>query len=138
MKTTDIFKTTIKSYLDKRAASDELFSTAYTKEKKNLDDCITYILNAVRQSDCNGFTDEEVYSMAVHYYDEDNIEVGKPVNCKVVVNHEPEPVVLTEEEKLQARQEAIEKEVEHQRELLLKKPTAKKEQPKQAEQISLF
>ncbi|GHV16185.1 hypothetical protein FACS1894169_09520 [Bacteroidia bacterium] len=41
-----------------------------------------------------------------HYYDEDNIEVGKPMNCNVVVNH---TVVLTEEEKAEARQKAVQK-----------------------------
>ena len=39
-----------------------------------------------------------------HYYDEDNIEVGSPISCGVVVNHQIE---LTAEEKEQARQEAI-------------------------------
>ena len=42
--------------------------------------------------------------MAVHYYDEDDIEVGKAVSCQVAVNH---IVELTEEEKAEARQEAI-------------------------------
>lgn len=41
-----------------------------------------------------------------HYYDEDSIEVGKQINCNVVVNH---AIVLTEEEKVQARQRAIQK-----------------------------
>lgn len=44
--------------------------------------------------------------MATHYYDEEEIEVGKPINCQVVVNH---TVELTEEEKEQARQDAINK-----------------------------
>lgn len=41
------------------------------------------------------------------YYDEDNIDIGRPMsNAHVVVNH---IVELTEEEKLQARKDAIEK-----------------------------
>ena len=51
-----------------------------------------------------GLTDEEVYSLAVHFFDEDDIDVGKPLSCDVIVNH---AVVLTEEEKAQARQEAL-------------------------------
>ena len=78
MKTTDHFKRTIQAYLEQRAAEDKLFAVAYRKEGKNIDDCVTYILNEVQRSGCNGFTDGEVYSMAVHYYDEDDIEVGKP------------------------------------------------------------
>ena len=38
-----------------------------------------------------------------HYYEENEIEVGKPMNCQVVVNH---VVELTEEEKAEARQNA--------------------------------
>lgn len=106
MKGTDIFKRTIHTYLVKRAASDELFAEKYANPQKNIDDCVTYILNTVQKSGYNGFADDEIYSMAVHYYDEDNIEIGKPMNANVVVNH---VVELTEEEKEQARKEAIQK-----------------------------
>lgn len=54
----------------------------------------------------DGFADEEIYSMALHYYDEEDIDIGKPVSCKVVVNH---TVELTEEEKAEARRNAIRK-----------------------------
>jgi hypothetical protein len=106
MKSTEIFKKTIQNYLEQRAKSDELFAISYAKAGKNIDACITYIFNTVQRSGCNGFTDDEIYSMAVHYYDEDNIEAGKPVNCRVAVNH---TVELTAEEKEQARREAIQK-----------------------------
>ena len=49
-----------------------------------------------------------------HYYDEDDIEVGKAVSCQVAVNH---IVELTEEEKAEARQKAIK---QYQREELAK------------------
>ena len=39
-----------------------------------------------------------------HYYDENEIEVGKPMNCQVAVNH---VVELTAEEKAEARQNAV-------------------------------
>ena len=106
MKASNHFKNTIKTYLDQRAETDVLFSFQYSKPEKNIDDCVTYILNEVKKSGCNGFADDEIYSMAVHYYDEDNIEVGKPMNAHVVVNH---VVELTEEEKEQARKDAIQK-----------------------------
>lgn len=106
MKGTDIFKRTIHTYLVQRAASDELFAEKYANPQKSIDDCVTYILNTVQKSGCNGFADDEIYSMAVHYYDEDNIEVGKSINANVVVNH---VVELTEEEKEQARKDAIQK-----------------------------
>ena len=104
MKSTERFKNTIKAYLDIRASEDELFSITYAKANKNINDCITYILNEVKENDCNGFADDEIYSMAVHYYDEDNIDIGNKINCRIVVNH---TVELTEEEKEEARKEAI-------------------------------
>lgn len=104
MKGTEHFKRTIQAYLEQRAAEDKLFSASYNKPNKNIDDCITYILNWVQKSGCNGFSDGEIYSQAVHYYDEDEIETGKPLHCKIVVNH---AVELTAEEKAEARQNAV-------------------------------
>ena len=65
---------------------------------------MTNILNYVKKSGCNGFTDGEIFGQAIHYYEENEIEVGKPMNCQVVVNH---VVELTEEEKAEARQNAV-------------------------------
>ena len=104
MKTTDHFKRTIQMYLEQRAPEDALFAKNYRNPAKNIDDCVTYILNYVKKSGCNGFTDGEIYGQAVHYYDENEIEVGEPIQCKVAVNH---VVELTAEEKAEARQNAI-------------------------------
>ena len=98
-KPSEHFRDTIREYLEQRAGADALFAASCAKEHKNLDDCITFILNYVQQSGCNGFTDAEIYSLAVHYYDEDDIDVGKPLDCRVVVNH---TIVLTEEEQREA------------------------------------
>lgn len=68
-----------------------------------------------------------------HYFDEDDIEIGKPVNCGVIVNRHIE---LTEEEKAEARQRAIS---QYQAEELRKmqqrksKPTAKPQDTKYTE-----
>ena len=74
--------------------------------------------------------------MAIHYYEEKEIEVGNPINCKVVVNH---TVELTEEEKEEARQEAIAK-LRDEQVAKMRKPTVKKatENKPQIEQPSLF
>lgn len=107
MNGTEQFKQTIKAYLDNRAKTDELFAVSYAKENKKLDDCITFILNqakAIAQEGGCGMTDDEVYSLATHYYDEENIEVGKAINCGIIVNHRVE---LTEEEKVKARENAL-------------------------------
>lgn len=103
MKGTDNFKRTIQDYLEVRAKTDELFAKSYAKPNKSIDECITYILNEVQRSGCNGFEDDEIYGMAVHYYDEDNIDAGKKINCRVVVNH---TIELTEKEKQELKDKA--------------------------------
>ena len=74
-----------------------------------------------------------------HYYDEDNIDVGKPISCGVVVNHKVE---LTEEEKAQARKDALKAYQEEEMRKIQQrhsrpKPTAKAVQNTQTE-LSLF
>ena len=134
-KATDYFKQTIQSYLQRRAQEDELFALRYANRRKNIHDCITFILNYVKQSGCNGFADDEIYSLAMHYYDEDDIDIGKPLtNCKVVVNH---TIVLTEEEKAEARRQAMQKATDE----AYRKITQGKNKTKKAEtatQSSLF
>ncbi len=138
MKGTEQFKKTIKAYLEDRAKTDALFAATYAKPNKNIDDCITFIINQVKNSGCTGFADDEIYSLAVHYYDEDKINVGKPMNCHVVVNHQ---VVLTEEEKAEAKQQAItryqEDEIRKMRERRSKPKPAAAPQPAE-QQPSLF
>lgn len=134
MKASNHFTRTILTYLELRAESDRLFAESFAKENKNIDDCVTYILNQVQKSGCNGFADDEIYSMAVHYYDEDNIEVGKPINGKIVVNH---VVELTEEEKEQAKQDAIQK-VQDEAYRKMTQPTKKAKKVSLTQQPSLF
>ena len=105
-KGTMAFADTIRHYLEKRAENDVLFAVKFANPSKSVEDCVTYIINEVKKSGCNGFTDDEIFGKAVHYFEENEIEVGNPINCKVVVNH---TVELTEEEKEQSRQEAIAK-----------------------------
>ena len=136
MKGTELFKQAIKSYLDERAQTDKLFAHSYAREGKNIDDCITFILNQAKvlsNEGCVGMSDNEVYSLTCHYFDEDNIEIGKPINCGVIVNRHIE---LTEEEKAEARQRAIS---QYQAEELRKmqqrksKPAAKPQETKHTE-----
>lgn len=87
MQTTDTFKVVISAHLHSVGERDPLFKETLKKPNKNIEDCSTYILNQVKASGKMGFADDEIFAMAIHYYDEDNIKVGKPVKGKVVVNH---------------------------------------------------
>lgn len=136
MKVSTHFQTEIQSYLEQRAEYDELFARSYRNPLKNIEDCVTYILNEVQKSGCNGFADDEIFGMAVHYYDEADIEIGKPIDCKVVVNH---TVELTEEEKAEARKEAIKRaESEAYSRMTKRKTTPKKENSNNGQMTLLF
>ena len=130
MKGTEHFTRTIAEYLNQRAMTDPLFAPNLQKPNKSIEECITYILSEVQKSGCNGFDDDEIYSMAVHYYDEDGIEVGKATDCRVMVNH---VVELTEEEKAEARKEAIK---QYQREELAK-IQSRNARPKRTERAAI-
>lgn len=84
--TTDPFKEAIANHLQELANSDALFAKTFSKPYKNIDDCATYILNEVKKSQRNGFADEEIFNMAIHYYEEETVEIGKPITAKIVVN----------------------------------------------------
>jgi hypothetical protein len=104
MKGSEAFKITIEEYLKEKAKANLLFMQKFRNPDKNIEDCISYILNTVQNSGVNGFEDNEIFGMAMHYYDEKEIDIGgNNSNMHVVVNHE---VKLTEEEKEELRKEA--------------------------------
>ncbi|WP_445453120.1 PcfK-like family protein [Flavobacterium sp. 25HG05S-40] len=116
MKVSKEFKQQIKDYLEKRAAEDELFAVTYKKENKNLEECCNYVVKCAQQGGCAGYSDEEVFGWAVHYYDEDDIKDVKPVNAKVIVNRSVE---LSESEKEEAKEKAMKQAVEDEKKKLV-------------------
>jgi hypothetical protein len=87
MKGTENFQKVISAELELRALRDESFKKKLENPNKNIADCINYILGEVQKSGCNGFDDEEIFGMAMHYYDEENLKV-EPMNFGTVkINH---------------------------------------------------
>jgi hypothetical protein len=129
MKGSEAFKQTIKSYLEERGSRDPLFAKIVLKPGKNMDDCITYILNTVQKSDCNGFTDDEVYNMAIHYFDEDILDIGSARDMRVVVNHQ---IQLTEAEKAKGKEDAMKRFTENEQVKLQQAKLASEEKAKKA------
>lgn len=85
------FKDAIKSHLDQRAKEDSLFAATYAKPNKSIDECCEYILGEARKrGNAVAISDEEVYGMAVHYYDEDDIKVNRQANYRVSTPSQPE------------------------------------------------
>ena len=90
------FETSIKNFLDDLAQSDELFAKTYQKPNKSIAECCKYIYQQVEKNRkggarCVGCEDEEIYGLAIHYYDEDDIEVSGPTAKVEDVKHVPEP-----------------------------------------------
>lgn len=107
------FETAIKNYLDKRAEDDAQFATTYAKPNKNIKECCKYIFQQVEKNKpkgerCVDVSDDEVFGLAVHYYDEDDIVVEGPKNkVEAVQSPSPEPPAspeqITSEEKPKQR-----------------------------------
>lgn len=89
MKGTDSFNQAIKAYIEERAKVDELFAQKFTNPKKSIDECCNYILGEARKrGNAVAMSEAEVYGMAVHYYDEDDIKVNKiSANVKASVSN---------------------------------------------------
>ena len=103
-----MFEKAIKAFLDDNAVKDPAFAEKYKSEKKNITDCCKFIIAEVKKS-CKGneaaCTDEYVYGLAMHYYDEANIKVpANAPSCRVVV---PGNVKLSEEDRKEAKAEAL-------------------------------
>ena len=121
------FNEAIKNYLDQRAKEDSLFAEAYKKEGKTIEGCCNYIISEVQKSakgNRAAMTSDEVFSLAVHYYDEDNVKADKKVNARVVDPAEliskDKALKSTEEKpKKPAKQKAVKKDPFEDRQLSL-------------------
>lgn len=144
------FEQAIKTYLDNRAKEDALFAKTYAKPHKSIEECCRYIIQEVKKTNRQGFADEEIFGMAIHYYDEDSIKVeGKTPQCKVVHNQKTDKTFSESKPKVQEPVRTQEKpksnipnlfEQPKVQEPVKTKPQPKVEKKKQAEemQFSLF
>lgn len=99
-------KKVIKDYLDQRAQTDELFAEVYAKPNKSIDECLEFIMGEARHLGGNAVCvpDDVVFGWAVHYYDEDDLEVEK-ISQSVRVS--ASSVELSEEDKEAAYERAV-------------------------------
>ena len=130
-----MFERAIKVFLDDRAEKDEAFAKKYRSEKKNIADCCKFIIAEVKKS-CKGneaaCTDEYVYGLAMHYYDEENIKApANAPSCSVVV---PGNMKLSEADKKEAKDEALRRLKEQEVQEQLRKERQKQEVAKKKEE----
>lgn len=121
------FNEAIKNYLDQRAKEDSLFAEAYQKEGKTIEGCCNYIISEVQKSakgNRAAISSDEVFSLAFHYYDEDNVKADKKVNARVVVpaeliSKDKASKSIEEKPKKPAKQKAVKKDPFEDRQLSL-------------------
>lgn len=111
------FENAIKEYLDARAKEDVKFAEKYSNEKKSIEECCSFILGEMRKkakSGIYGATDAEVFGLAVHYYDEEDIKVEKKTAAMIEEDkrRKEELRKRTAEEKKHKEQERKKKEQE--------------------------
>lgn len=142
MKGTETFLKVIKDYLDKRAQEDESFANYYSNSSKSIEKCCDFIINEVKKSGRLGFCDDEIFGMAIHYYNEEDIKDEKAPTCSVVVNLSDQTKEAlekkAEEEFKQAKLNELKRKEASEKERLRKKNDAKKNKVEQCGQLSLF
>lgn len=74
----------IGNYLKKRAETDPSVKNNLNKENKSLKECWDYVLGEVAKTmyrsgnfGCAAGDDEDLFALAIHYYDEDDIKISK-------------------------------------------------------------
>lgn len=84
------FELALKTYLDKRAKEDKLFAKSYAKDGKTIQKCAIFVIGEAQKKAFStekgkvaALPDEEVYGLAVHYYDEDDLEIDNMPEEKV-------------------------------------------------------
>lgn len=136
MKGTEQFNQTIKAYLDERAKNDELFKVMYEKVNRPIEEITTFIINEVKKSGRCGFADEEIFGLAIHAAETENLEIGKSTNCSVVINRHIE---LTDQEKAEQKALALKRfQDEEYRKLEQRNKPKVKPQVEKQPQASLF
>lgn len=141
MKGTETFQKVIKEYLDKRAAEDELFAKDYQKSDKTIENCCDFIISEVKKSGRRGFADDEIFGLAVHYYNEDTVVYSK-LQCNVVVNLSDQTKEQLEKEAedefKRAKIEELRRKENAEKERIRRKSEAQKKKDEAVGQLSLF
>lgn len=85
----DVMKA-VGEYLLERAKTDASVARSIEKESKSLKECFNYIVGEAskqQKEGCAPIKDDDVYGMAVHYYDEDDIKIESlPTGTKAEVS----------------------------------------------------
>lgn len=75
------FEKVLMAYLTEMAKTDKSIAKNLKKPTKDISRCAAYIINEVKEHHKQGnvgiLSDDECFGLAIHYYDEDNLEIDK-------------------------------------------------------------
>ena len=131
---TKYFEQAISRWLDKEKANDEMFADQVKASGKTVEGCCNYIIQRVRESKQCGYSDDEIYGMARHFFDEDSEkDPGKQDVQRIVVSGHIE---LSESEKAELKRQAEKEYLRQLQEEAKKRETAQREKMKARQQAS--
>lgn len=81
---TQVIEDHLKAFAKEDPAFAEKFSAKMKSDKNSINQCCAYIISEVRKSKRQAFADEEIYGMAIHYFDEDMTYTQSADKCRVV------------------------------------------------------
>ena len=102
----ELFRKVIKSYLDEKAVNDPAFAERYGNKDKSIDECCKFIVKEVKKIAKGGYaacTDDYVYGLAVHYYDEADAKASGAPACDILITMKD----LSDEDRAEARKVAL-------------------------------
>ena len=98
----------VRNYMEERCASDPILAIKYANPAKSLEKALNFVAHEVLKSGLTIMDSDSVFGLILHYYDE-NLEDVPNVNCKIAVAKE-----LTETERAEAKEQAMEQYKEEQ------------------------
>ncbi len=108
MKSSNAVMDVVRNYMEERCASDPILAIKYANPAKSLEKALNYVAHEVQKSGLTIMDSDSVFSLILHYYDE-NLEDVPNVNCKIAVAKE-----LTDTERAEAKEQAMEQYKEEQ------------------------
>lgn len=99
------FTKVIEQHLRDFAAEDahfaEKFNAKMACDKNSIIQCCSYIISEVRKSGRQAFHDDEIYAMAIHFFDEGMSCTEKAPSCKIVTPSKSKPKAMSPKRQVQ-------------------------------------
>lgn len=126
MKSNDTAIAVMQKMLQERCIAEPSFAIKMANPSKSMEGAVNFLCQQIQKSGLCVVDDTTVMNLLVHYFDENEIEEGGKVNCNIVVG-KPE---LSEEDKTNLKEQAMEQYKEEQLRELRRQSQPKATAPK--------